>query len=442
MQYGIWKFYERGESMSTVFIGWSGNKSLADKLAALINRSTAHKAVVGGGLPKDMYVGAQVIGQINKCNSAILLVEDKKEDGQVSANLMFEWGYIMAKMSPNNICTVLINKSHRDLPSDLLGTWVSEIPFDRESGDEDAFAETLYQRYLRDMDDESKICYFDDVNDWKKTFIKLKEDIDLPEDDLCRQILMGCLAAYYYQDNRQLRKWLDGVSGTTAVNEVVSFAKSYVDVFLESENMTKALSQTAFFECVQVFETILARKAKLPEKISLLLDILCLDVYGLACVLYLKNTDIDEETRSYCANQAKDRLVKMIEMLSALPENYETNPCLVQLLKSYANNDLAHLYKNAFGDMDNFLAYLAESVEQRKNLHRSFLNAYTGNTLLATKFEQEYFVALSEQCNYMEDSFYKTMCKNSIKAKYAEWQRELIYTSSLTDRIKKNIENF
>ena len=131
--------------MSTIFIGWSGNKSLADKLAGLINGSTSHKAIVGGGVPKDMYVGAQVIGQINKCNSAILLVEDKAEDGQISSNLMFEWGYIMAKMPPNNICTVLINKSQRDLPSDLLGIWVSEVAFDRAEGDEDEFAKSLYE---------------------------------------------------------------------------------------------------------------------------------------------------------------------------------------------------------------------------------------------------------------------------------------------------------
>lgn len=428
--------------MSTIFIGWSGNKSLADKVAKLINQSKAHSAIVGGGAPKDMYVGAQVIGQINKCNSAILLVENKAEDGQISSNLMFEWGYIMAKMSPNSICTVLINKSHRDLPSDLLGTWVSEVRFDRENGDEEEFARQIYERYLRDIDDESKICYFDDINDWKRLFANLKENTDLPEDDVCRQILTGCLAAYYYQDNRQFRKMLDGVSGSLAVNETVAFAKAYVDVFLESENMTKALPHTVFFEGIEVFESTLVRKSKLPEKISILLDILCLDVYGLSCALYLKNTDIDEETRGYCAEQARERLGKMIESLDGLPEDYDPNPCLVQLLKSYANNDLAHLYKDSFGDKEKFLSYLAVSVDERKNLHRSFVAAYAGNSLLATKFEQEYVVALSEQCNYMEDSFYKTMCKKSIKAKYAEWERELVYTSSLTDRIKRHIDNF
>ena len=428
--------------MRTIFIGWSGNKSLADKVANLINGTTSHKAIVGGGVPKDMYVGAQVIGQINKCNSAILLVEDKAEDGQISSNLMFEWGYIMAKMPPNNICTVLINKSHRDLPSDLLGTWVSEVVFDREKNDEEEFAQRIYERYLHDIDDEGKICYFDDVNNWKRMFSNLKEDSDLPEDDLCRQILMGCLAAYYYQDNRQLRKLLDGITGSLVVNETVTFAKAYVDIFLESENMTKALPHTVFFEVVQVFESTMARKTKLPEKLAKLLDILCLDVYGLSCMLYLKNTDIDDETRGYCAEQSKERLEKMNELLCELKEDYEPNHCLVQLLKSYANNDLAHLYKNAFNDMDKFLSYLAVSVEERKNLHRSFVTAYTDNSLLATKLEQEYIVALSEQCNYMEDSFYKTMCKKSIKAKYAEWEKELVYTSSLTDRIKRNIDNF
>lgn len=64
------------------------------------------------------------------------------------------------------------------------------------------------------------------------------------------------------------------------------------------------------------------------------------------------------------------------------------------------------------------------------------------NIFLATKLEQEYIIALSEQCNYMENSVIKTMQKNIVMAKYEEWEKELVYTSSLTDRIKDNIEKF
>ena len=78
--------------MNNIFIGWSGNKSLADKISELMVENTDARAIVGGGQPKDMFIGAQVIEQINRCDSAILLIEDK--NGMISSNLMFEWGYI------------------------------------------------------------------------------------------------------------------------------------------------------------------------------------------------------------------------------------------------------------------------------------------------------------------------------------------------------------
>ena len=50
--------------MDTVFIGWSGNRPLAYELAEIINRGGKKRAIVGGGQPMDLYVGAQVMNQI------------------------------------------------------------------------------------------------------------------------------------------------------------------------------------------------------------------------------------------------------------------------------------------------------------------------------------------------------------------------------------------
>lgn len=74
---------------------------MADTLADLITSKTGDHTIVGGGQPKDMFIGAQVIEQINRCDSAILLIEDK--NGMISSNLMFEWGYIYAKYPVSNI---------------------------------------------------------------------------------------------------------------------------------------------------------------------------------------------------------------------------------------------------------------------------------------------------------------------------------------------------
>ena len=94
------------------------------------------------------------------------------------------------------------------------------------------------------------------------------------------------------------------------------------------------------------------------------------------------------------------------------------------MLKSYIFNDIGHLYKDAFSDKKLFLENLTKSVENRKKLHQTFVSNYPKNIFLATKLEQEYIIALSEQCNYMENSVIKTMQKNIVMAKFEEWEKE------------------
>ena len=50
--------------MDSIFIGWSGNKELADSLAAKFKKQGKYRAIVGGGTPNNMYLGAQIIEQI------------------------------------------------------------------------------------------------------------------------------------------------------------------------------------------------------------------------------------------------------------------------------------------------------------------------------------------------------------------------------------------
>lgn len=426
--------------MSNVFIGWSGNKSLADKIAGLIMTRTGNHAIVGGGQPKNMFIGAQIIDQINQCDTAILLVEDK--DGSISPNLMFEWGYITAKFAVNNIHTFLLNKQSKDLPSDLMGAWVNEISFDTVTISEQELGEKILDVFLQNTKNKTVRNYFDLIDNWKKVYICLTDETLNSNQVLCEYILSGCLAAYYYQDNMMFRQALNNLKVPVAVNTVVQFAKAYVDIFIQSENMTKPLTQQDYFTAMQVFESIIKRQKTFSNDVEMLLDLLNYDAYGLANVLFMKNSDLDNETKKFCSNKAEECFEKEFELLDLFEETFKNNVCLVLLLRSYMFNDIGHLYKDAFFDENAFLENLTKSVEYRKQLHQTFKSSYPANIFLATKLEQEYIIALSEQCNYMEESVVKTMYKNLVVAKFEEWEKELVYTSSLTDRIKNNIQRF
>ena len=424
--------------MENIFIGWSGNRQLAEAVAELINNHTARKGIVGGGSPKDMFIGAQVLSQIDRSQYAVLLVQDKP-DGQISHNLMFEWGYITAKLPVNNICTVLINKSPRDLPSDLLGTWVFELER-KEGGDDTEFAKEVLEIVERSFGEDAEKNYFNLIDRWPQVFSRLKNQMPENDAEAAEYVLMGCLAAYYYMDNIPLRKLLDSLSGGMAINDVIRFAKAYVDIFINSENMTKPLSQDEAFALVEIFESTLTRSSSIGEEQDRLLDILCYDAYGLTCSLFLKNAEIDEDLRAIFTDKSLECYNKAIETIDDFSKKNNC-VCLWQLLRSYLFNDLAHFYLGVLGELEQFKTYLASSVEQRKMLYQTFSSMYPDNLFLATKFEQEYIIALSEQCNYMEEGFTKAMFKKNILSKFQRWQKELIYTSSLTDRIKANIDH-
>ena len=426
--------------MYNIFIGWSGNKPLADKLADLISQSERMRPIVGGGVPSDMFVGAQVIDQINRCKKTILLAEDK--DGMLSHNLMFEWGYVMAKFNIHDIHVFLINKSSRDLPSDLLGSWVSEISADRERESDENIAKRIFDIFLPNAMKEEEINYFDLIDNWKQVFVNLTDDIADSNQEVFDYVFTGCMAAYYYQDYQNLRMVLNGFHVNKQTLVFVNFAKSYIDVFIDSENMTSPLPQESFFNCVQAFEMAKNRDRVYDETRELIFDILVSDVFALSCSLYLRNSDLDRDTIDHCSEMAKQNAIGVLSFIDEFEKKSPVNSTLILLLRSYIFKDVAHIYMNQYGDKENFFAYLEKSVNERKMLWQTVLAYYPRNVFLSTKFEQEYILALSEYCNYMPDSFQKTLYKKTILSKMKEWEKELVYASSLTDKIRGNISKF
>ncbi|MBQ3338822.1 MAG: hypothetical protein IJG82_04385, partial [Atopobiaceae bacterium] len=63
--------------MESVFIAWSGNKDLAELVGAGL-RAKGFRPVVGGGGIRGMFVGRQVINEMNRCSYAIILAQKRQ----------------------------------------------------------------------------------------------------------------------------------------------------------------------------------------------------------------------------------------------------------------------------------------------------------------------------------------------------------------------------
>ena len=422
--------------MDNIFIGWSGNQSLANCLEKEINKNKKYKAIVGGGKPTNMFIGEQVLTQINTCEFAILLVEKKPEG--ISGNLMFEWGYLMAKLTSKKICTVLINCSTAELPSDVIGSWVVEMKLDRNEKSEEDFAKEVAEKFTKMYQSDADTDFFSIISDWENCFFRIRNNTFVSDNEMCKYIIMGCLAAYYYDDNEELRNVVSKLVCTEEMRDVMYFAIAYIDVFLFSENMMKPLTDEQMYNTKEAFETLLNRERKLSPQMDMILDMLCHDAYGLACALYLRDENLDKDSREYFEEYAKVNLLAVLEKVEEFQKITQKNECLIQLIKGYICNDLSRFYERV-GDQELHIAYLEKSVSQRKKLFHSVKTTYPHNSFLIKKVEQEYTIALSSQCRYVSNPIEKKMCVGKIKKSLEDWSKDYRSLSSLITRIENNL---
>ena len=428
--------------MANIFISWSGNEPLAECLEKLID-SKVHDAIVSGGSQDEVYYGEHVIKQINQCSYAILLVEGDGENNAISHNLMFEWGYVMAKFPHNCIYTMFIDKKTSELPQDLQGSWY--FPFTRKKPDgnlktDEQLACEIYAQFIESFQKtQEEYNYFDIVNNWKNHFSAMLDNTVKDEAKLCKYILMGCFSAYYYCDNEDLRDLLDEISGSPTLNEVVDLAIAYVDTFLFSETMSKPITRKQLRHLTNSFDEALERERKMSKDVDLLMDMVCYNAYGLSYLLYLKNDGLDEDVVEEYGDLACEKLQSVLKVLDEF-DKVSADDCLNMLIKSYIYNDLAHIHKDNFKDNEGYQKYLDLSVQSRKELHRTFKNSYPNNRFMITKLHQEYMVALSEQCAYIENSRVKRENIDNILYRMEDWQKEVMYSTTLLKRIEKNLK--
>lgn len=448
--------------MSTIFIGWGGNKELAIELEKKL-RDKGFNIVRGGGTPNQMFVGSQVIEQMKMCDRAIILVENYEKYG-FSTNLMFEWGYLVGYKRIKRTHVFLIDKPKSDLPTDLSGIWAEEVTrfFPEQDNDKQdngsqparkddkTLAGEICDIFLELYEQEPAPNYFNIIDDWQ--YISR----DLESDGSCRNttefaqyIVIGCLAAYYYNDNKRFRESLNRISASRGrLGDIVQFAKIYVDVFLKSGDMSYALNPEEFLY-EQNIKLILNRKNReiIDGKSSVLdeiIDLLCYDLHGLIHLLNSKSPNLSEKLKQHYQEAAIKNFMIALEKTTALDERIgDTNECLISLLKSYIYNDLAHLYQAA-GDDKNYNEYLNSSVIERLNLTYKFKCKFPSNQYLSDKFEQEYYIAYSEQSKNENDSLklYEAEQRFNSWMAVEEARKKTEFTNRLLLRLKANLPTF
>ena len=240
--------------MENVFIAWSGNYSLACAVATQLE-SHGYQAIVGGGSPKDMFVGKQIQAQMNSATYAIILAQKKDMEGiaEFSDNVMFEWGYLISRLTSKKVYVYLIDTDERELPSDLVGSWVTLVTKNGRSDDE--IAEEIVGQFETEIIVLDKLEIMSQWKEVKALIVSLGKSRQLGDHEAAQYVLFSVLTAYYYDEVNSLLNAIYRIAAQSETMKAVTQASTAIlSIFDNTANLAKPLEIGDYFEITSMLD--------------------------------------------------------------------------------------------------------------------------------------------------------------------------------------------
>lgn len=393
-----------------IFIAWSGENSLAKAVKSNLE-SQEYIGVVGGesGRQSGLYVGDVVLREIDQCNQAIFVVQ-KKADGTISNNLMFELGYSLCRFNSNKIHVYYIDIDSKDeqIPSDLQGIWARHL----NTKDYPDIAQEIIKEFLinqRNIIPENKMAIIDSYHSLKEKLRKYPEAPHCSEYELAQYVLFFSQGAYMFDNEREgltvLQELIKNLpSPAEELDLAIRFAICYLKVFTswQRQNDLLFLDRKNFKQIRQRLEGILEKVLTWPENdFTLWFLVLLQDTLNYAMVLYsfcpALTPEISRKALDTSLGYAQACLENCLKLIDTKP-----NRQCAQLFAAYMYRNLATYHTRTGGDPDVIYDYLTKSFNVRQEL-MDYYEVHNINAHLYDNFEMEYFLALAELLGSLND---------------------------------------
>jgi hypothetical protein len=413
------------KSIEKVFIVWGGNKPLADIVSAKL-KEHGFDGTVGGGTPTDMYIGTQIFSQIAQCTRAIILVQDIRHElgGLFSNNLMFEWGYLTAKMDPRKLHVFLIGDLSKNLPSDLAGIWASEI----REGDKalEQIAEEIVAIFFEAASRPIEVGKIEALSRWTEVKRELSLYTSAPaysEIELAHYMLHSIEACYYYMEEAEFLALIDKITPISAALEfAMQIVRSNAVLFGESLGLTKELSFDSFAELKSVFETKFDFSNQ-DINLHMWFKYFCVDRLALLFITVTLNDDLDMEIKNQYLRKAIECDCEALQCLTEIVEKYPQEAIYAKLYEGYVQRDLFKSYRS-LGDQEAASRHIAIASKARETFYLHFKQRFPNEGYLTKHFGEEYYLCCAESLEYIEDPIEKRITENKIRSFLAKLENE------------------
>ncbi|WP_185975798.1 TIR domain-containing protein [Tessaracoccus rhinocerotis] len=428
----------------SVFVVWGGNQALARLVGNRLHEQH-FSAVVGGGQPSDMFIGSQILSQIHQCTRAIILVEDTSgaelaTGYNLSDNLMFEWGYITGTFPPNKVHVFLIDISARDLPSDLAGSWASEVVTDGMTPDE--VADRITSTFKQDASHKVEMDKLEVMHMWTKVLRYVETYNDKPECsdiELAHYLLHSIETCYYYMAEERFEELLDLMRPVSSVLEyAVAVVKANIRLFRETGGLQRALPFDAYMELKTFFERPYD-VAFQDLELDLWFQFFAVRRLALLQRTVAENPDFGEEDRRGFLRETISLTQQSLELLEEIVGQFPQQATYSSLYRGYLHRDL-YLLHLALGDEDS--AAEAENrmaVQHKESFYLAYKSRYPQDAILVQHLAQEYYLALAEQLEYVQTPIEKMMIRKTINGFLSKLEqdtgRQHVLLSELRSRL-------
>jgi len=432
------------QQKENVFIAWGGNYDMAKMVGTKISRR-GFKGIVGGDNPTEMYVSETVFSQINQCTRAIILVEAarKDTDNPFSSNLMLEWGLLVAKKRPSKLHVFLIGVSRKDLPSDLLGIWSSEVKVYTEKTREQ-IAEEIVDIFCEKASQPIYIDKLDVFRDWveiKRNFsIHITEPV-YSEVEYAHYLLHSMEACYYYEEQDSLLAIIDKIKpASDELKYVTQMVKANIKLFKESSMLLKVLPSDTYLELKSFFNEVEPTFASQDINLSLWLQYFRYDRLCLLDMIVIESGSEQNGFNKERKQKSFSRIVKYSEIaLQTLKQISEAFPKEHEYTKLYEGYIFRNLYKcymkmselektnSNIGLATEYYEkagkYANDAEKARRIFYYHYKDHYASDGFLIRYFADEYYLSCAERHNFLIDST-DIENENAIKTHYAKYKNE------------------
>lgn len=395
-----------------VFIGWSGQDTIAREVKNRLEEMD-YEGLVGGATrkTKTLFLGQSILNEIDSCNQAIFILQ-KKKDGRISPNTLFEFGYALSRFQTNKIHAFYIGIPHKDesIPSDIEGIWAESL----SAADDTELAGKVVESFLRDQKNvikENKMEIISSYYDKRHEFYMYGSRPFCSEYELAQHVLFFSQAAYIMNDIHEALACLQqlALSRRETGNELeqaLHFGQQYLNIFLNvsTDEGRLSLKNRYFVEAKNTFEGILKNVSEWPEEneFKTWFELLLYDMLNYIYILRAACPGTAVERCDGFLSKSLPFADECLKRCEKLEKNDDDAQC-VGLYRAYMYRNLATAYqKCSEPNEEEVKKYLQLSYEERKKL-LEYYKIRSISSRIFESFEMEYYIAVSELLDYPED---------------------------------------